>query len=86
MLSNFSFTFIGNGAPPDKQYFTEERSYLSRKGELFIALYIAGTAGKTLGFFFAIIFNASFKSKRGIAMISSALITLKFITAVIAKT
>jgi len=36
--SKLFFTSTGSGAPPDKQNFSEDKSYLLRRGELFIAL------------------------------------------------
>jgi len=84
--SNCCLISSGNGAPPDRQNLSEERSKLVSLGWFMMALNSVGTPGMTVGLVCSISFRASSRMKRGMITISHAFAIAKFITTVIAKT
>src|SRR5690606_18666985 len=84
--SNRSLTSTGKAAPPERQYFSEEKSRFLNFGWFIKALKRVGTPGITVGLVAAISWIASSSTKRGIMMSSAALAIPKFKTTVSAKT
>ncbi len=64
-------TSSGSGAPPEPQYFSEERSMSAIPGYMSIAVNIVGTPMKIVIFFAAISLTTASRSNRGCSTISA---------------
>ena len=76
----------GKGAPPDMQVLIEVRSKLPGFGWFTMAVYMVGTPGNSVGFFFVMSWSTGSSSKRGRMTMEPPMAMVKFITTVIANT